>query len=214
MNHCAQPILTLLLLSSLILHPSSLARADGGAVRLREQAGDYQITVFTSPTPFRAGPVDVSVLVQDAATGECVPEARVTVRLTARETGEFLEYRATAEAATNKLFHAAVFPAARSGWWDMEVVVQGPHGPAVSALTSRRASHSLGGGSCGPGSSGPRSRSRFLAFTRHWFGGKALQPNGIGVSPCQSSPLEIVEFETAGQLLSGQSGKHAVGFRS
>ena len=129
MNHCAQPILTLLLLSSLILHPSSLARADGGAVRLREQAGAYQITVFTSPTPFRAGPVDVSVLVQDAA-GECVPEARVTVRLTARETKEFLEYRATAEAATNKLFHAAVFPLPRSGWWDMEVVVQGPHGPA------------------------------------------------------------------------------------
>src|SRR6516162_7835388 len=117
--------------SSLILHPSSLVRADGGAVRVREQAGAYQVTVFTSPTPFRAGPVDVSVLVQDAATGECVPEARVSVRLTARGRGDVLEYPATAEAATNRLFHAAVFRLPEPGWWEVEVAVEGPHGPAV-----------------------------------------------------------------------------------
>src|SRR5262245_52718855 len=92
-----------------ILCPSPLVRADGGAVRLREQAGAYQVTVFTSPTPLRAGPVDLSVLVQDAATKECVPEARVAVRLTARGTGEALECPATSEAATNKLLQAAIF---------------------------------------------------------------------------------------------------------
>jgi hypothetical protein len=116
--------------SSFLLFPSSLVRADGGAMRLREQAGAYQVTVCTSPTPLHAGPVDVSVLVQDAA-GECGPEARVTVRLTARETGEVLEYPATAEAATNKLFHAAVFELPEAGWWDVEVAVEGPHGPAL-----------------------------------------------------------------------------------
>ena len=121
--------LWLMLVYSLFLPSSSGLRADGGAVRLREQAGAYQVTVFTSPAPFRAGPVDVSVLVQDTA-GECVPEARVTVRLAARGTKEFLKYPATAEAATNKLFHAAVFELPRSGWWDIEVVVEGPHGPA------------------------------------------------------------------------------------
>jgi hypothetical protein len=115
--------------SSLIPHPSSLVRADGGAVRLREQVGAYQVTVFTSPMPLRAGPVDISVLVQDAA-GESVPEARVTLRLTARESGEILEYPATAEAATNKLFHAAVFQLPEPGWWDVEVAVEGPQGPA------------------------------------------------------------------------------------
>jgi hypothetical protein len=107
------------------------AKADGGAVRLRERAGDYQAAVFTSPTPFRAGPVDVSVLVQDAATGECLPEARVTVRLTARESGLVLEYPATPGAATNKLFHAAVFQLPEPGWWDVEVVVAGPRGSAM-----------------------------------------------------------------------------------
>jgi hypothetical protein len=131
MNQRILSMIMWLLLSSLIPHPSSLARADGGTVRLRAQVGSYQVTVFTSPTPFRAGPVDVSVLVQDAANGECVPEARVSVRLTARGTGDVLEYPATAEAATNKLFHAAVFQLPELGWWDVEVAIEGPHGPAL-----------------------------------------------------------------------------------
>jgi hypothetical protein len=130
-------VIRLILVSSLLLARPFLVWADGGAVRLRERAGGYQIAVFTSPTPLRAGPVDVSVLVQDAETGECVPEARVTVRLTAREGGRIanpshavLEYPATEEAATNKLFRAAVFQLPEPGWWDVEVAVEGPHGPA------------------------------------------------------------------------------------
>jgi len=131
MNYRIRPILMLSLPLSLIPHPSSLARADGGAVRLREQARAYQVTVFTAPTPFRAGPVDFSVLVLDAGTGEYVPEARVTVRLAARGTGNVLEYPATAAAATNKLFHTAVFRVPEPGWWDVDVAVEGPHGPAL-----------------------------------------------------------------------------------
>ena len=131
MYHRIQPIVMLALLSCLIFHPSSLARADGGAVRLRQRAGGYQIAVFTSPTPFRAGPVDVSVLVQDAATGECVPEAQVTVCLKAPGAGRTLECPATTEAATNRLFQAAVFELPEPGRWDVEVAVEGPPGPAL-----------------------------------------------------------------------------------
>ena len=131
MDHRIQPIAILSLLSCLIFHPSSLARADGGAVRLRQRAGGYQIAVFTSPTPFRAGPVDVSVLVQDAATEECVPEAQVAVYLKATADGRALECPATTAAATNRLFHAAVFELPEPGRWDVEVAVEGPHGRAL-----------------------------------------------------------------------------------
>ena len=131
MDHRIRPIVMLALLSCLIFHPSSLARADGGAVRLRQRAGGYQIAVFTSPTPFRAGPVDVSVLVQDASTGECMPEAQVTVCLKAPGAGRALECPATTAAATNRLFHAAVFELPESGRWDVEVAVEGPHGRAL-----------------------------------------------------------------------------------
>ena len=42
------------------------AFADGGTLRLSETEGPYRISVMTSSNPFRAGPVDVSVIVADA----------------------------------------------------------------------------------------------------------------------------------------------------
>jgi hypothetical protein len=69
--------------------------------------------------------------VQDAATGECLPQAQVTVRLKAAATGRSLECPATTEAATNRLFRAALFDLPESGSWDMEITIAGPHGPAV-----------------------------------------------------------------------------------
>jgi hypothetical protein len=104
--------------------------ADGGAVRLSEQRGKYRITVFTSPTPLRAGPVDVSVFVQDAATGEPVADAQITVRASPRERPEaVIQQRATTEAATNKLFQATLFDLPDAGWWDVVIIVKGLREP-------------------------------------------------------------------------------------
>jgi hypothetical protein len=126
------------LLCVFILSPCQLvtlspchARADGGTLRLRQQAGGYQITVFTAPTPLCAGPVDISVLVLDDATGEPLPAARVVVRLTACGSGDVREHTADAVATTNKLFRSAVIELPKSGWWDVEVAVTGPRGGAV-----------------------------------------------------------------------------------
>ncbi|HMF37024.1 MAG TPA: hypothetical protein VKF17_10305 [Isosphaeraceae bacterium] len=110
----------------------TLAGADGGSIRLSGKKSGYQITVFTAPTPFRAGPVDISVLVQDSLTGEPMASARVTVRMS--KAGQLpLEYPATPAAATNKLFRAAQFELPEPGHWDMQVKVEGSHGPAVIA---------------------------------------------------------------------------------
>ena len=85
------------------------ALADGGTVRLSQRLGADRITVFTSPTPLRAGPVDVSVLVQDAETGAPIPGAEVEVGLEPLDRpGLATHYPATHRAATNKLFHAAL----------------------------------------------------------------------------------------------------------
>ncbi len=122
----------LLLLTTFVAGPSSSLRADGGTLCALEKVGGYRVAVFTSPVPLRAGPVDVSVLVQDAATGEQVPEARVTVRLTPRSGDTWsVEGEATSEAATNKLFHAALLELPDAGRWEVEVSVDGPRGPAV-----------------------------------------------------------------------------------
>jgi hypothetical protein len=122
----------LLLFSSIMLPTSALSslRADGGTVRLVERQGDYQITVFTAPTPFRAGPVDISVLVQDARTSQPIPDARVAVRASpAGLAAEPIVCSATSEAATNKLFRAAVFELPAPGWWEVEVFVEGEGEP-------------------------------------------------------------------------------------
>ena len=114
---------------------NSPAFGDGGTVRLSEQQAGYRITVFSAPTPFRAGPVDVSVLVQDAATGATIPDVRVRVWMTPRgRPTEALDNRATTEAATNKLFQAAVFELPAPGWWDVEITVEGTKGSARVAF--------------------------------------------------------------------------------
>jgi hypothetical protein len=112
--------------------PCSRTWADGGTLRLRERAGNYRVAVFTSPALLRAGPVDVSVLVQDVETGEQLPQTQVTVRL--RKPGESaptLEQPATIGAATNKLFHAAEFDLPHSGRWEVEVEIDGQRGKGL-----------------------------------------------------------------------------------
>jgi hypothetical protein len=131
MNNNMRSVIGLFLVSSFILHPSSFLRADGGTVRLSEQKGNYRITVFTSPTPLRAGPVDVSVLVQDAATGELASGVQVTVEAV-RSGSPCVAFRhpATREAATNKLYYAAVFDLPEPGSYRVEVSCNGPLGQA------------------------------------------------------------------------------------
>jgi hypothetical protein len=122
----SRALLGLLLFAAVVLQPRGVLHADGGAVRLSERKGDYRITVFTSPTPLRAGPVDISVFVQNAATGEPIPEAGINLRAMPRDRPEAtISQRATTEAATNKLFQAAVFDLPEPGWWDVVIIVEG-----------------------------------------------------------------------------------------
>jgi hypothetical protein len=87
-----------------------------------ERRGDYQLTVFTSPNPLRAGPVDVSMLVQDAKTGQTVPGATVTVELTPSDQSlPPLRAAATTADATNKLLRAALVDLPAAGRWDVRV---------------------------------------------------------------------------------------------
>jgi hypothetical protein len=45
---------------------AALCRGDGGAIIARQAINGLDVTVFASPVPLRAGPVDVSVLVQQS----------------------------------------------------------------------------------------------------------------------------------------------------
>jgi hypothetical protein len=113
----------------------SLAAADGGTIRLSEQKGNYRITVFTGPTPLRAGPVDISVLVQEAATQEPLAGVQVTIKAKSRGSSRAaLNHPATSDAATNKLFYAATFDLPEPGWYSVEVSIDGVLGKAQVAF--------------------------------------------------------------------------------
>ena len=107
------------------------ARADGGTLRLSRCEGPYRISVFTGPTPLRAGPVDISVLVQDTATADVDLRATVMVRIMpANRTGRPMYEAATSNTATNKLLRAAMFELPAPGRWSVEIEVQGEQGSA------------------------------------------------------------------------------------
>ena len=96
--------------------------ADGGVVRWSEKQVGVELTVFTSPNPLRAGPIDVSVLVQNSETGDTITDADVQVRLMPHDrTASPVHAVATHADATNKLLQAALVELPTTGEWDVEV---------------------------------------------------------------------------------------------
>ena len=132
-------ILSSLIAASLLGGPCcALADADGGQIRLSEQHGNHQITVFTSPTPLRAGPIDLSVLLQDTTTNQTISDASVTIELiSANKSLPPIHAAATTAAATNKLLQAALVDLPAPGPWQVRVecIPATNQKPIVTAFT-------------------------------------------------------------------------------
>ena len=111
-----------LLLVPALLAFSSRAQADGGLVALHKEVGPFVVTVFSAPGPLRAGPVDMSVLVQDRSNRP-VLDGEIFVRLS-RESGITLVERATREVAQNKLLYSALINLPEAGQWELEVTIE------------------------------------------------------------------------------------------
>ena len=102
-----------------------------GRLVLVEQQGDARISVFTSPDPLRAGLIDISVLLQDAETGQPIDDAQVNVQMTASDLGgRTIHAVATHAAATNKLLRAALMELPSPGSWDVEIAYVADSKPA------------------------------------------------------------------------------------
>ncbi len=104
-----------------------VARGDGGTLRAWKQHREYEIAVFTEPSPVVVGPVDISVLLLDRKTGEPDGKARITVEVTPDgKLDRTVRRLATEEAATNKLFRAASFDLKEVGQCSVDVLIDGP----------------------------------------------------------------------------------------
>jgi hypothetical protein len=114
---------TKFLLPAAIILAQATAWADGGSVQLRQQAGPFVITVFTAPAPLSAGPVDISLLLQNRNGLEPVLDANVSLILRSQASGVEIQAQPTRERAQNKLLYAAPVTLAESGKWLLNVSI-------------------------------------------------------------------------------------------
>ena len=101
----------------------AFAFADGGTVQLHKEAGALVITVFSSPAPLSAGPVDISLLLQNRNGLEPVLDANVSLLLRLNASNAEIRTRATREQAQNKLLYTAPVTLADSGKWQLAVTI-------------------------------------------------------------------------------------------
>ncbi len=92
----------------LLVSLSISAFADGGRLRFSRTAGPFLVTLFTTPEPLTPGPADFSVMIQDAKTGDILPDAHVMLTLTPPgASSSRLVAIAAHGIATNRLLQAA-----------------------------------------------------------------------------------------------------------
>jgi hypothetical protein len=106
--------------------------ADGGTLRFSERRGVRRISVFTSPTPLRVGQVDVSVLVQDAETGQPLLGVPIQVTVHSQQPPQMkTSTQASTDLATNKIMQAALLELSEPGRWHVEVSLTNEETPLV-----------------------------------------------------------------------------------
>lgn len=123
--------------------------ADGGTVQISQKSGPFRVTIFTTSAVVRAGPEDVSVLVQDPTTHQPILNAAVQLsfrRLGSqpvaegeawvppcckmKSEGSLEGMAATHELATNKLLYAALPTFPTAGTWEVHADIQTSIGAA------------------------------------------------------------------------------------
>lgn len=115
--------MTKLLFPALAILLQATAFADGGSVELRRDAGDFAITVFTSPVPCSVGRADISVLIQNRNSLDPVLDADVRLFLHSETSDIEFEAHPTRTQAQNRLLYAAPVIFAEPGTWQIFVVV-------------------------------------------------------------------------------------------
>ncbi|MCX6972100.1 MAG: hypothetical protein NTV93_18390 [Verrucomicrobia bacterium] len=127
---------------ALHLTSASLLKADGGITIGQIEREGMRITVFASPVPVRAGPLDVTFLVQEIPSNQPVADARIVctvqrlsppapspVRLPAwcSSIAPGTRIPATMAHSSNKLLSGAFVPLTEPGSWELDLhVTRGP----------------------------------------------------------------------------------------
>src|SRR6266849_1215294 len=111
-----------LLMFILICVPALIrvARAEGGVVMCQRTSAAFTITLFSTETPLRPGPADLSVLLEQPDGRSPILDAQVFIELK-HEAGMIIRAEATRSQARNKLLYCSLINLPLAGHWEMRV---------------------------------------------------------------------------------------------
>jgi hypothetical protein len=101
---------------------AAIVHAHTGTVQFQKSAGNFVITLFTTPSPPRAGLVEFGVMVQNQEDGQLLLDRTVMITLS-KEGGPMLTAQATSEQAQNRLLYVARLNLPDEGRWNLEITV-------------------------------------------------------------------------------------------
>jgi len=96
---------------------------DGAVVRAHGVSGPFEVSVFGDSGPLRAGPADLSVLVQARNSGGVILDADVDLAVESASTAPAIVH-ATRGQSVNKLLQAATIEVPPAGSWNLRVSVR------------------------------------------------------------------------------------------
>jgi hypothetical protein len=121
---CVRCVRQMTLLAALLVSLATATFADGGLVRVSRASGPLRITVFTTPTPLRVGPIDISVLVQPVGSDAPLLDLPISLSLYADgDSTRQLTASATHAQATNQWLSSARLRLPAAGHWTATVQV-------------------------------------------------------------------------------------------
>jgi hypothetical protein len=97
-------------------------RADGGSVLWQRTMGAITVTAFTTQSPLRLGPADISFLAENNEQSRPILDAQVFVTFQS-ETGATMRTEATHAQARNKLLYCTLIDLPKPGHWKMTLLV-------------------------------------------------------------------------------------------
>jgi hypothetical protein len=114
------------------------AQADGGRLQMRQGAGPFVVSLFTTPESLGVGQADLSAMIEEQASGKVLLDADIVITLTPQDggSGPIVAHLSHGH-ATNRLLQDAVVRLPHAGQWRavIEVNEGGRHANTATDLT-------------------------------------------------------------------------------
>jgi hypothetical protein len=127
-----------LIVALVLAFVAASAHADGGRLQMRQVAGPFVVSLFTTPESLAVGAADLSVMVEGQGSGTVLLDADIVITLTSADVGIAPVVAHLSHAhATNRLLQDAVIQLPRAGRWHADIHVReaGREANASTVLT-------------------------------------------------------------------------------